>query len=102
MTSSHSNTSSLWPTDRLLLWLLRSVAAIACPIILLIVVFLILEALPVLRPVRVLRVFTGPSLHPAYGFSNLTAMLWGTRFAMAGYVLIATPLGIVSAVFCHY
>lgn len=102
MTSSHSNTSSLWPTDRLLLWLLRSVAAIACTIILLIVVFLILEALPVLRHVGVLRFFTDPSWHPAEGFYNLTPMLWGTLFAMAGSVLIATPLGILSAVFCHY
>ena len=102
MTSSHSNTSSLWPTDRLLLWLLRSVAAIACTIILLIVVFLILEALPVLRHVGVLRFFTDPSWHPAEGFYNLTPMLWGTLFAMAGSVLIATPLGILSAVFCQY
>lgn len=102
MTSSHSNTSSLWPTDRLLLWLLRGVAAIACTIILLIVVFLIMEALPVLRHVGVLRFFTDPSWHPAEGFYNLTPMLWGTLFAMAGSVLIATPLGILSAVFCHY
>jgi phosphate transport system permease protein len=29
-------------------------------------------------------------------------MLWGTLFAMTGAVLVATPLGILSAVFCHY
>ncbi|HWV45301.1 MAG TPA: phosphate ABC transporter permease subunit PstC, partial [Nitrospira sp.] len=29
-------------------------------------------------------------------------ILWGTLFAMTGSVLIATPLGILSAVFCHY
>ncbi len=43
-----------------------------------------------------------PSWHPAEGFYNLTPMLWGTLFAMVGSVLIATPLGILSAVFCHY
>ncbi|MCS6320402.1 MAG: phosphate ABC transporter permease subunit PstC, partial [Nitrospira sp.] len=32
---------------------------------------------------------------------NLTPMLWGTLFAMAGAVMVATPLGILSAVFCH-
>ncbi len=102
MTSSHSNTSSLWPTDRLLLWLLRGIAVIAGTIVLLIVTFLIVEALPVLRHVDVLRFFTDPSWHPAEGFYNLTPMLWGTLFAMAGSVLIATPLGILSAVFCQY
>ena len=102
MTSSHSNTSSLWPTDRLLLWLLRGIAVIAGTIVMLIVTFLIVEALPVLRHVGVLRFFTDPSWHPAEGFYNLTPMLWGTLFAMAGSVLIATPLGILSAVFCQY
>lgn len=102
MTSSHSNTSSLWPTDRLLLWLLRGIAVIAGTIVILIVTFLIVEALPVLRYVGVLRFFTDPSWHPAEGFYNLTPMLWGTLFAMAGSVLIATPLGILSAVFCQY
>ncbi|MFO0698358.1 MAG: phosphate ABC transporter permease subunit PstC [Nitrospira sp.] len=102
MTSSHSNTSFLWPTDRILLWLLRVIAVIAGAIVMLIVAFLIVEALPVLHHVGLLRFFTDPSWHPAEGLYNLTPMLWGTLFAMAGSVLIATPLGILSAVFCHY
>jgi len=102
MTSSASNTLSRWPTDRLLLWLLRGAAAIAGAIVVLIVAFLVLEALPVLRHVGVARFFTDPSWHPAEGFYNLTPMLWGTVFAMVGSVLVATPLGILSAVFCHY
>ena len=102
MTLSSSNTLSRWPTDRLLLWLLRGAAAIAGAIVLLIVAFLVMEALPVLRHVGVTRFFTDPSWHPAEGFYNLTPMLWGTLFAMVGSVLIATPLGILSAVFCHY
>lgn len=102
MTSSGSNTLSRWQTDHLLLWLLRGVAAIAGAIVLLIVVFLVMEALPVLPHVGVARFFTDPSWHPAEGFYNLTPMLWGTLFAMVGSVLIATPLGILSAAFCHY
>ena len=102
MTSSTNNTLSRWPTDRLLLWLLRGAAAIAGAVVVLIVAFLVLEALPVLRHVGVARFFTDPSWHPAEGFYNLTPMLWGTVFAMVGSVLIATPLGILSAVFCHY
>ena len=102
MTLSHSNTSSHWPIDKLLCWLLRGIAAIAGTIVLLIVVFLIVEALPVLHHVGLFRFFTDSSWHPAEGLYNLTPMLWGTLFAMAGSVLIATPLGILSAVFCHY
>ena len=102
MTSSISNTLSRWPTDRLLLWLLRSTAVVAGAIVLLIVGFLVVEALPVLRHVGIARFFTDPSWHPAEGLYNLTPMLWGTLFAMVGSVLIATLLGILSAVFCHY
>ena len=102
MILSGSNTLSRWPTDRLLLWLLRGAAVIAGAIVLLIVVFLVMEALPALRHVGVVRFFTDPSWHPAEGLYNLTPMLWGTLFAMVGSVLIATPLGILSAVFCHY
>ena len=102
MTSSGSNTLSRRPTDRLLLWLLRGAAAVAGAIVLLIVAFLVLEALPVLAHVGVMRFFTDPSWHPAEGFYNLTPMLWGTLCAMLGAVLVATPVGILSAVFCHY
>jgi phosphate transport system permease protein len=102
MTSSNSNISFRWPIDDFLRWFLRGIAAIAGTIVLLIVAFLFMEALPVLRHVGLIRFFTDPSWHPAEGFYNLTPMLWGTLFAMAGSVLIATPLGILSAVFCHY
>lgn len=102
MTSLHSNTLSHWSTDDCLCWFLRGLAAVAGTIVILIVTFLIMEALPVLQGIGLLRFFTDPSWHPAEGFYNLTPMLWGTLFAMAGSVLIATPLGILSAVFCHY
>lgn len=45
MTSSHSNTLSRWPIDELVCWCLRGIAGIAGMIVLLIVIFLILEAL---------------------------------------------------------
>jgi phosphate transport system permease protein len=102
MTSSSSNILSHWSIDEFLCWILRGTAAIAGAIVLLIVVFLIVEALPALRHVGLLRFFTDPAWHPAEGFYNLTPMLWGTLFTMTGSVLIATPLGVLSAVFCHY
>lgn len=93
---------SHWSTDGLLCWLLRGIATIAGVIVVLIVAFLIVEAFPVLHHVGLRRFFTDPSWHPAQGLYNLTPMLWGTLFAMAGAVMVATPLGILSAVFCHY
>lgn len=93
---------SRWPIDRFLLWLLRGTATIAGAIVLLIVTFLVMESLPVLQHVGISRFFTDPSWHPTERLYNLTPMLWGTLFAMVGSVLIATPLGILSAVFCRY
>ena len=71
-------------------------------IVILIIVFLVIEALPALRYLGLPRFFTDASWHPTEGLYNLTPMLWGTLFAMVGSVLLATPLGILSAVFCHY
>ena len=75
---------------------------VAGAIVVLILVFLITEALPVLGQVGLLPFFTDPSWHPAETLYNFTPMLWGTLFVMAGAMLVATPLGIVSAVFCQY
>ncbi|MGQ0792519.1 MAG: phosphate ABC transporter permease subunit PstC [Deltaproteobacteria bacterium] len=93
---------SRYRSDRILIWSLRVSAVLAGIIVLLIAAFLALESLPALRSVGILRFFTDDSWHPAEGLYNLTPMLWGTLFAMAGSVLIATPLGIISAVFCHF
>jgi phosphate transport system permease protein len=89
-------------TDGILVWSLRVAAAVAGAIALLIGVFLVLESMPVLRSVGPWRFFSDPSWHPTDNLYNLVPMLWGTLFAMAGAVLVATPLGILSAVFCQY
>jgi phosphate transport system permease protein len=89
-------------SDRLLVLVLRACAVVAGAIVLLIAVFLVAESLPVLRQVGLSRFLTDSSWHPAEGLYNLTPMLWGTLFAMTGAVLVATPLGILSAIFCHY
>ena len=86
----------------MLLGCLRGCAALAGAILLLIVVFLVAESLPVLRHVGLAPFFTDSAWHPAEKLYNLTPMLWGTLFAMTGAVLVATPLGILSAIFCHY
>jgi phosphate transport system permease protein len=90
------------PNDLWLIWILRFLTMIAGAIALLIIVFLILESLPVLNHVGITRFFTDSSWNPTTGFYNLLPMLWGTLLAMLGSVLIATPIGILSAVFCQY
>jgi len=70
--------------------------------VLLIVAFLLIESLPALRSVGPMRFFTDPSWHPAQGLFNLGPMLWGTLLVTLGSVLLATPAGILSAVFCRF
>ncbi len=92
--------------DQWLLWWIRGCAVLAGMIVLLIAVFLLLESLPALRHIGLSRFFTDPSWHPAataaQGRFNLVPMLAGTLLAMTGAVAIATPLGIGSALFCHF
>jgi phosphate transport system permease protein len=84
-----------------LVWGLRAAALVTGAIAILIAVFLVLESLPILRAVGVTRFFTDQDWRPTDGLYNLVPMLCGTLFAMTGAVLVATPLGILSAVFCH-
>ena len=82
--------------------MLRGLAIVSGAIALLILLFLIWETLPILQNIGLTRFFNDPSWHPASEEFNLMPMLWGSLFVTAGSVLVATPLGILSAVFCHY
>lgn len=92
--------------DRFLVWILRILSAGAGAIVLLIVAFLALESFPALRHVGLGRFFGDASWHPnpqaSEGTFNLVPMLTGTLLAMSGAVLLATPVGILSAAFCHF
>jgi len=88
--------------DLVLVWTLRALAAFAGVIVLVIAAFVARESLPALREVGFARFLTDASWHPASGLYNLVPMLAGTLLAMAGAVLLALPLGILSAVFCQF
>jgi len=88
--------------DQALVWILRACATISGAIVGLIAVFLVNESIPVLRHVGLTRFFTDPGWHPTEDQYNLLPMLAGSLLAMTGSVLLATPLGILSAIFCHY
>ncbi|ADE16040.1 phosphate ABC transporter, inner membrane subunit PstC [Nitrosococcus halophilus Nc 4] len=106
MISSRNNILSLWRNDKLLAWCLRGCASIAGLIILLIIVFLALEAIPALQQVGASKFFFDRGWHPSplasEGHFNLAPMLVGTLMATGGAILLATPLGIGAALFCHY
>ncbi|WP_242028968.1 phosphate ABC transporter permease subunit PstC [Coleofasciculus sp. FACHB-712] len=86
----------------ILVWMLRGMAIVSGAIALVILLFLIWETLPILQNIGLTRFFNDPSWHPVSEEFNLMPMLWGSLFVTAGSVLVATPLGILSAVFCHY
>jgi len=92
--------------DRLLLGCLRLAGAAAGSIVLLIVAYLLAEALPALQALGPLRWIRDASWHPAGGAGagrfNLSPMLIGTAAAATGAVLLATPLSIASALFCRF
>jgi len=75
-------------------------------IVLFLTAFLVIESIPALRNIGVSRFFTDPSWYPAphaaEGTFNLVPMLTGTLACMFVAVSIATPLGILAAVFCHF
>jgi phosphate transport system permease protein len=102
MTSSAKKTSFPQNVDRLLVWILRGIAAIVGTIVLFIIGFLVLESLPVFRKVGVLPFLRDTSWNPLQGVYSLTPMLISTLLIVAGAVLLAAPIGILSALFCHY
>ena len=88
--------------DLALAWGLRGTAALAGAVVVLIAGFLVVEALPALRRVGWTRFATDPSWHPVDGFYGLAPMLWGTLATALGAMLVAVPVGVLSAVFCRY
>lgn len=84
------------------MWTARAAALLAALLVGLIVLFLVRESLPALRVAGPARFFTDPAWHPAEGLFGLAPMLWGTVLATAGALVLALPLGLLSALFCRF
>lgn len=86
--------------------MLRTCAISAGLIVVLIIFFVALESAEALRHVGFTRFFTDASWHPAAdgadGSFNLAPMIAATLLAACGAVMIAAPMGVVSAVFVHF
>ncbi|GJL53966.1 MAG: phosphate ABC transporter permease subunit PstC [Nitrospirales bacterium] len=67
-----------------------------------ILTFLVSESLPAFQQIGITAFVTDPSWHPTEGTYNLLPMFIGTMYATIGAVTLATPLGILTALFCQY
>ncbi|HNP27417.1 MAG TPA: phosphate ABC transporter permease subunit PstC [Nitrospirales bacterium] len=88
--------------DRLLSGTVRFLALTAGGLLLLVVSFLLHESWPAFRHIGIAHFFSDPDWYPTEDSYRLTSMVWGTILATAGAVLLASPLGILSALFCHF
>jgi phosphate transport system permease protein len=90
--------------DRLLLALLRGAAVVAGAIVLLILGFVLRESWPALQQLGAWRFLADGSWHPAGSPAEATyglgPMLAASLAATGGAVLLATPLGWLSALLC--
>ena len=102
MISFSRNISSRPKSDFLLSWSVRLLALMAGGLLLLVVLFLFRESWPALQHIGLSRFFSDPDWYPTEDAYRLTSMIWGTLWATVGSVLLATPLGILSALFCHF
>ncbi|MEO0374447.1 MAG: phosphate ABC transporter permease subunit PstC [Cyanobacteria bacterium P01_A01_bin.17] len=93
---------SLYRRDRNLLVILQILSAISGAVLILIVGFLLWETLPILSQIGWWRFFSDPGWYPASQQFNLTPMVVGTLLVTLGAVVLATPLGVLSAIFCQY
>ena len=88
--------------DTVLIWTLRSLAGLAGAIVLIIILFLVRESLPALQSIGWQRFLTDASWNPLYHRFNMLPMILGSLAVTAGAILIASPLGIASAIFAQF
>jgi phosphate transport system permease protein len=93
-------------SDAILLAALRACALLSGTIVILIVLFLLIESWPALSRIGLLRFASDTSWFPSTdverGEFNLLPMMVATLLATLGAVLLATPLGIGSAIFVNF
>ena len=102
MTSSLSNTSFRSNADWWLTVVTRVAAVLSAAVVLMIIVFIVIESVPALQRIGVTRFISDDSWHPLSDQFNLLPMIVATLVSTAGATLIATPLGICSAVFGQF
>lgn len=102
MISWRSSTLSPSRNDALLAWLLIGLTGLSAVLVVFIIVFVANESLPLLHVISPWRLLTDSDWHPLEGAYGLLPMLAGTLLVAAGALVLAIPLGIVSAIFCNF
>lgn len=102
MTWYRPNFSFRWHIDALVTAPLAAIAIGVASILLLVLLYLVDEAMPVLRGIGWLRLLTDDGWHPLEGQFGLSPMLVATLASTAGAVALATPLGVASAIFLRF
>ncbi|NJM68397.1 MAG: phosphate ABC transporter permease subunit PstC [Acaryochloris sp. RU_4_1] len=82
--------------------MLQVLAVCSGAILVLILGFLVWETRPILQTISLNQFWRDPGWHPTEQAYNLMPMVVGTLGVTLGAVILATPLGILSAVFCQY
>lgn len=88
--------------DKILVWFLRILATVAGAIVVQIFLFLFLESWPIFQKIGVLPFVIDRTWLPTKGLYNLMPMLLSTLFVVGGALVLAAPLGILSALFCRF
>lgn len=93
---------SRWGADRCLGLLLRLLAIASALLLVLVSGFLLRESWPVLTEMNWRRFFVAEGWYPLEGQFGFMSMLWATLAVSSGAILLATPLGIASAIFQQF
>lgn len=94
---------SPYRTERLFQLAIGACTVLAVAVLALIVVFLIAESAPAWHALGLRRFFSDTAWHPTEDHFGLWPMIVGSLLVTAGALLLAGPLGIISALFStHY
>ncbi len=102
MISSPTSILSHTKSDSGILWALRLLSIVTGSLLLLVFGFLLEEAIPIIKQIGVSRFFTDSGWFPTEASFELLPMIWGTLSVTLGAMFLAGPLGVTSAVFCHF
>ncbi len=88
--------------DNLFLRFIQLVSLVSIVSLLFIIFFLVKESYLIVQEKPILTVFTDPAWHPLDGQFLLLPMMVGSLLIMLGAMLIALPIGLLTAILCRY
>ncbi|MEC4673742.1 MAG: phosphate ABC transporter permease subunit PstC [Nitrospirota bacterium] len=88
--------------DRLLTGVLWCSASLSGLVLFSILAFLFAESIPALQHIGIERLTTDRAWHPTDGQFFILPVIVGTLLTATGALFLATPLAILSAIFCHW